>query len=629
LTASAPLFWVTASRPLSDTSGLAGALGCQYLMLAAARPGARLRRAVFAAAACGVATGLRSQVTWLVVPLLVWLLIVVWRREHVRAAIGVASAALAGVLAWAVPMIAMTGGLTAYRAALTSQAGEDFEGVPMLALAPEPRRLLTALGDTFVSPWGWWPIAAVMIGLALAGVLLMPKRRRMAAWLSLGFLPYLAFHLLFQETETTRYALPVIPLVVTLAVVALAWCAPWIGRTAAVAIGVVALATSAQAHHQYVISDASISEALARMDEQARQPGDRPQVLMHRRVWAETRRARSVLAPSAAYDVLPASRSHEWKGVARAWQQGAPRVWWMVDPRRGDRGAIDPRALQLREHVAWPMPVASVLGGMRPHAFDWYAVETPQWVLLDGWGLSPELAGLSAAAGQGPTTTGAAALVRAQHGEATVMVGGRHVAAGGQGAVSLDVRLGPVWKQRVEVPPGPFAFTWTVPAGVAGGSGYLPLDVRASAAAGKTERIFLEQFDVQPAGTPVLALERGWYEPERDTVSGRQWRWVGDQSALRIAGANGGVRLVVAGTYPRHYDRQPVLEIFAGTQRIGSHTLTRPFRVEQVIAAAALANEGRLTWRVSPSFVAGERTGTADARRLALEIAALQVEALR
>ena len=134
---------------------------------------------------------------------------------------------------------------------------------------------------------------------------------------------------------------------------------------------------------------------------------------------------------------------------------------------------------------------------------------------------------------------------------------------------------------------------------------------------------------MQPAGVPVIALGAGWYEPERDIVTGRQWRWVGNESDVRITGASGDVRLSVAGTYPRHYDREPVLEIFAGGQRIASHRLSRPFVVEQRLSAQQLAADGRVTWRVSPSFVAGERTGSADARRLALEVASLQVDAVR
>ncbi len=125
---------------------------------------------------------------------------------------------------WAVPMVAMTGGVAAYRAALTSQAGEDFEGVPMLVLQPGLRRLAAALADSFLWPWGWWPLAVGMIVLALIGTLALRGRGRLATWLGLGYLPYLVYHLLLQETETTRYALPLVPLVATLVVVALlAW----------------------------------------------------------------------------------------------------------------------------------------------------------------------------------------------------------------------------------------------------------------------------------------------------------------------------------------------------------------------------------------------------------------------
>ena len=631
LTAVTPLFWVTASRPLSDMVGLAGALTCQWLLLRGVASGA-IRAAVLAAAACGVAVGLRSQVTWLVMPMLAWLLARVWRREGLRTAFGVAAAAIAGVLVWAIPMVTITGGIAAYRTALTSQVGEDFEGVPMLALQPGLRRLAIALADTFVSPWGWWPFAAMAIVLALAGVVAV-KRDRVAAWFALGFLPYLVYHLLFQETETTRYALPLMPMV---AVLVVRGCRAWTGRLATPIVAAtcfVAAAVSLQAHRQYVTTGATVAETLRDMNDAALRSQPRPQVLMHRRVWAETRRARAALAPAPPYDVLPAPRALEWQGATHAWDANpAASLWWLVDPRRGDRVAVDPRALHLRRHVAWPMPLRALLGGMRPHAFDWFVVEAPTWMLLDGWGLTPELAGLSAAAGQGPSSTGARALVRTDGREATMVLGGRVLASSSGAPVSLDVAMGSSWQQHLEVPTGPFAYTWALPAGsVKTDAGhYATLVVRARAGGQGGERVLLEQFDVQPAGTPVVARERGWYEPERDPATGRQWRWIADTSSLRIAGAGGNVRLVVTGTYPRHLERPPVLEMLAGNTRIATQTLTRPFRVEQLITAEQLrADGGRLTWRVRPSFVAGERTGTADARRLALEIATLDVQALR
>ncbi|AMY07480.1 hypothetical protein LuPra_00653 [Luteitalea pratensis] len=632
LVTATPLFWVTASRPLSDMPGLAGALTCQWLLLRAARPEASWRGAAMAALGCGVASGLRSQVTWLVVPLLAWVLLRVRRRDDLRTALGVAAAAFVGVLSWAVPMVVLVGGIGAYRAALTSQAGQDFEGVPMLVLQPGLRRLAQALADTFVSGWSWWPLSAAMLVLAAAGVPALRRRATLATWLGLGYGPYLVYHLLFHETETTRYALPLVVPVATLVVVGLARWTPRVAVPAALVACGIALGVSLHAHRQYVGAGANVSEVMGRMESEARQSTVRPQVLMHRRVWAETRRARATLVPNPAFDVLPSPRMQEWQGAVAAWRAGKVPIWWLVDPRRGDRAAIDPRALHVREHVMWPMPVAPLLGGMRPHAFDWYDVTAPQWVLIDGWGLTPELAGIAAAGQKGPSTTGATAVVRGQAGVCTLVIGGRYLAPPAEApAPTLAVRIGETDLPPVTLSPGAFAHTWTLPAGTIGPTGYAPLTVRATTtpAGAANERVFLEQFDVQPAGVPVIALEAGWYEPERDVATGRQWRWVGDESRVRIAGASGDVRLVIAGTYPRHYERAPVLEIIASGQRIASLTLTRPFAVEQRITAQQLGAEGRLKWRVSPSFVAGERTGSADARRLAIEITTLRADAIR
>ncbi len=630
-TAAAPLFWLTASRPLSDMPGLAAALSCQWLILRAARSEARTRDGFIAALACGLAAGVRSQVTWLVVPLLLWLAWRVARRVDAARALALGATALAGVAAWAVPMIVVTGGLPAYRAALLSQAGEDFQGVPMLVLQPGVGRLVGALGETFVWSWGWWQFAAVVLAAAAVGVLTVRRHGGLGVWLALGFVPYLTYHLLFQETETTRYALPLIPLVATLAMLALR---AWNGRLAVplgVALCVAALGVSVQAHRQYLSAGVSVSEVLAAMERDARRSGARPHVLMHRRVWAETRRARAALQPAPPYEVLPSPTVREWQHAAAVWQRDAhASVWWLLDPRRGDDVAIDARARTLRLHAGWPSPAAELLGGMRPHPFDWTSIHQPQWILLDGWGLTPELAGLSADANVGPSTGGSAALVRRQAGNATLVIGGRHVAPPQASAITLDVHVGDGWRQQVQVRPGPFALVWTMPAGSVAGPGYAPLRVTATDAAAGPERVLLEQFDVQPEGVPVVALEDGWHEPERNVTTGRRWRWVAAESRLRVAGARDGVRLVISGTWPRHYDREPVLEIFAGETRIGSHVLRRPFRIEQVVTAQHLrADAGRLTWRASPSFVAGERTGTTDARRLALEIATVEARPFR
>ncbi len=68
---TSPLYWFTAARPLSDVPGLAAAIGVQVLTLAAATP-----RQLYVAAFCAaLATGLRSQVAWLTVPLLLFVVV--------------------------------------------------------------------------------------------------------------------------------------------------------------------------------------------------------------------------------------------------------------------------------------------------------------------------------------------------------------------------------------------------------------------------------------------------------------------------------------------------------------------------------------------------------------------------
>ena len=106
-----------------------------------------------------------------------------------------------------------------YRAALSSQGGEDFSGVDMLYRNPTPRRLAIGLLQTFIYPWASTPLGCVVFGLAAIGmVALLWRSRRAAILVTTLALPYTVFHLLFQETVTTRYALPLIPLIAFLAV---------------------------------------------------------------------------------------------------------------------------------------------------------------------------------------------------------------------------------------------------------------------------------------------------------------------------------------------------------------------------------------------------------------------------
>ena len=122
-----------------------------------------------------------------------------------------------------VPLLVASGGPQAYLAALGSQAGEDFAGVEMLYLNPDAAagrvraaaHLRLAVGQRAAGRrWSWcWRRSALV--LLLAG-----ERRTLAAVAAIT-VPYLVFHLAFQDTTFARYALPMVWPVAFLAAVAL------------------------------------------------------------------------------------------------------------------------------------------------------------------------------------------------------------------------------------------------------------------------------------------------------------------------------------------------------------------------------------------------------------------------
>ena len=129
----------------------------------------------------------------------------------------------AGVLAWMVPLLIASGGPEAYLAALRSQAGEDFTGVVMLWTSRSARVAVNAIRYSFFWVWGTVAAGWIVVAVAALGVVRMLRREpRLLGVLAVAFAPYAVFHLLFQETLTTRYALPLVIPVALLAVYALA-----------------------------------------------------------------------------------------------------------------------------------------------------------------------------------------------------------------------------------------------------------------------------------------------------------------------------------------------------------------------------------------------------------------------
>ena len=112
---------------------------------------------------------------------------------------------------WFVPLVIVSGGPTAYWHALFDQGAEDLGNIQMLWTRHGARDVSDALYYAFVAPWAAWPVAAVALTAACAGLArLATRQRRTLVLLAVAFLPYLIFDLLFQESFTSRYALPLI-----------------------------------------------------------------------------------------------------------------------------------------------------------------------------------------------------------------------------------------------------------------------------------------------------------------------------------------------------------------------------------------------------------------------------------
>ena len=109
------------------------------------------------------------------------------------------------------PLVVLSGGPSAYWHALFDQGAEDLTGIQMLWTTPTVRQLALSMYYAFVAPWALWQVAATVLAFAATGLLVMFLRARNAlAVLAVAFGPYLVFDVLFQETFTTRYALPLV-----------------------------------------------------------------------------------------------------------------------------------------------------------------------------------------------------------------------------------------------------------------------------------------------------------------------------------------------------------------------------------------------------------------------------------
>jgi hypothetical protein len=650
ITLTCPLYWFTASRPLSDIPGLAAALAVQAILATAfvrqqgwrdrAVPPEELmstgRLIVIGALLAGFIIGLRSQSFWLTLPLLALVIADRAGRGAAGAMVGSAITFTVGVLLWLVPLVVVSGGPRRYWTALTSQAGEDIEGVDMLLTSTQPvRRLAFNLYETFVLPWAALPLAVIVLVFAIVGALAMLRTSRRGLVLLAGLVvPYAAFHLLYQENATTRYALPLVPAIAllcargaqTLTRRATGVCAVAIAA-AGLWLAVPAVMRAADGYAPAFMVFHSFADRHGRMADKgngAARPDD-PVVAMHRRVFTETRRVREWLGERLfPWTLLPSPRGHEWLELVKYWREGGTKtVYFVADPRRTDLALIDPASRRFMGHFGWPFAYpATFVGGARPGEMDWWVIDGPPgWFLEEGWALTPETAGVAGQDGRGPGQGEVVGWIRQRPDAMRLMIGGRNLGAAGAPVVRYTVAIEDRVLESWDVKPDPrfFLRAIDVPAGALTGSPFSKLRVSAAPADGPHAPVAasIEQFDLQPTSAVMFGYDEGWHEDEYDPRRGQRWRWSSDRAVLRVWNGGRDVRVRLAAESPlQTFEEAPIVTLGVGDRTLARVTPQDAFTLDVRVPADALAAAGgRLTLSTSRVFVPAEHVGASNPRR--------------
>jgi hypothetical protein len=619
LLAVAPLFSISGVRPLSDMPGLALALLAQALIVRGLGSVRWLIAGAFVAGLCG---GIRVQSAVLTVPLFVSVLIAA-RHTWTQRALAVV-AALAGGLAWGIPLLVLSGGLQGYLRALGSQAGEDFAWVDMLWAHPTPRLLALALYRTFALSWGDPRLGVLVTALAAAGALVaLFNARRMLGLLCLAFAPYAVFHLLLQETVTIRYALPLVPAVVWLVMMAvqrvgrvgvLVWAA--VAASAVVVSVPTAIDYGQQAHPAFRAIVDMISEG-----EGVPPAGTYSDYALYRSLQAA--------APEWLHAVPPV-RQKEWLGPVEFFRGGGERtVWFLGDPLRTDMALFDPANVLTNEANPWRAARHAEMGGVRPQGAVWHRIQPPGWMVGEGWSLTPEAGGRVRASGTGLDHQPIDAYVRRRTEPATAMIGGFHLGTASDAPAELTATLDGVpveaWNVPAETAGRPFVRFVRLPQGVAAGAGpYATLRVSArSLVPGRpVPEIAIRQFDLQSdGGRPLVAFADGWFEDEYAPETGQRWRWTGARAQLRLVSSRT-VVLHIRGESPGKYvGGVPMVRIAAGSRMLATFRPSDDFSWRVVVPVEALAeSNGVVTIETDRTYLPGAAEGTSDSRTLGLRI---------
>jgi hypothetical protein len=645
LVIASPLYWFNALRPMSDIPGLAVTLAAQAALAAAyvrqrmdpSRTPQALEASgkmiVLGAFLSAIAIGFRSQAAVLTLPLLMVVLLQRAGRGAAGALLGSAMTFSIGVLLWAIPLIFASGGLAAYRAALSSQGGEDFSGVDMLYRNPTPRRLAIGLLQTFIYPWASTPLGCIVFALAAVGMAVLVWRARRAAILLTALaLPYAIFHLVFQETVTTRYALPLIPAMAFLAVRGLQALENGAGALFRMDRRKMGRApVSAAAVAAIVIWSLALTLPAARVYAREGSPAFAALAELHRSLVSNPNAAigmhqgmlRSVETQNfGAAKVLKAPPMREWLELAAYWRDGntAP-VWFLADPARTDIELIDPLSRTLQGRYVWHFPRQNFMSGVRPDIVDLIRIDSPPgWFGEEGWHLTSETLNMSEHRGKHE----AIAYLRSRPDAALLAIGGENGGTDAHLSLAIEDRLIDRW----DVPAGDTFFKrMMLPPGSLTGGTFKRLAVSYANPDGTPEKIRLTQFAVEPPDHLFFVQQAGWNEIEYNRDMQRRWRWTTDRAVTFINSGGRDVRVDVAGESPlTYFDSAPHVAIRAGNQVLATATPSSDFELSAWVPAATLAAaDGMVTIETDKTFVPYQRSGSPDKRTLGLRIFKFEV----
>jgi len=527
-----------------------------------------------------------------------------------------------------VPLLVVSGGPLAYWRALFNQGAEDLGNIQMLWTAHGARDLADALYFAFVAPWAAWPVASVVLVCAAVGAASSYRHGRGALFaIAAGFGPYFVFDLLFQETFTSRYALPLVIPMAYLAVAGTRVLPRQSGMALVVAIAMFDAHVGGTSIAAYARLKAPAFRLLDDMRSAARATAEPPVLAMDRREDLDFRRP-IVWVGDARPPVerkLPAPPQHEWLEPVKYWTSGgrAP-MWFVVDPMRT---TID--LVQHEEPVRyrWPLPYPVLVGGVRPNEMDWYRVDRPEWFVGEGWSLTPEAAGVAEGDRRDLSHGPIDAWINrdafgTDHGSGVLMIGGRSFDPTLQPRLSVEIAGRSVLDETLR--PGSFLRSTPLPLDVATAD-YARVTVRATPNA----RVAIEQFDASARRT-VFGFGQGWHEPELNPRNGKRWRWLSERGVIEVwppathdadvLTGRIGVTLHLEGESPvRYFPHSSLLTIRSGDHVVSVKRLESDFSFDVTIPADQLA--ASLIFETDQVYVPAERSRrTQDRRHLGLRI---------